>query len=151
MSLFLVLKFVHMLLAIVAVGFNASYGVWLSRAAQNPAAAPMVLRSVKLLDDRFANPSYGLLLLTGLGMVFAAGYPLSTFWIDAAIVLWLIAMIWGAAMYTPALKRQIAALDAGGFDSPDYRQAAQRATMVGMANMLPILLILILMVFKPTF
>lgn len=151
MSLYLVLKFVHILLAIVAVGFNASYGVWLSRAAQNPAAAPILLRGVKLLDDRFANPAYGLLLLTGLGMVFAAGYPLNTFWIDAAIVLWVIAVGIGASLYTPALKRQIAALESPGFGSPDYVQAASRATIVGLSNTVPILLILILMVFKPTF
>ena len=68
MSLYLVLKFVHILAAIVAVGFNASYGVWLARAGQYPAAAPILLRGVKLLDDRFANPAYAFLLLTGIAM-----------------------------------------------------------------------------------
>ena len=151
MILFTTLKFVHILLAIVAVGFNASYGIWLSRAAQNAQAAPVLLRGVKLLDDRFANPAYALLLLTGIAMVLTAPYPWTTFWIDAAIVLWVIAVAWGAAMYTPALRRQIAALDASGFDSSQYRQAASRATVIGASNMLPILLILIMMVFKPTF
>ena len=36
MSLYSVLKFFHVLLAIVAVGFNASYGIWLARAAKEP-------------------------------------------------------------------------------------------------------------------
>ena len=151
MILYTVIKFVHILLAITAVGLNISYGVWGARAAQNPQAAPTILRGVKFLDDRIANPAYAFLLLTGIAMVFAGGYSWTTFWIDAAIVLWVIAMAWGATMYSPALRRQIAALDEKGFDSPEYRQAASRATVVGASNMLPILLILIMMVFKPTF
>jgi len=76
---------------------------------------------------------------------------MSTFWIAGAFVLWVIAMVWGFALYTPVLKRQIRALDEHGFDSAEYRQVTQRATLIGASNMVPILLILILMVFKPTF
>jgi hypothetical protein len=36
LSLYEIVKFIHVLLAIIAVGFNASYGVWLARAARNP-------------------------------------------------------------------------------------------------------------------
>ena len=49
-------KFLHVLLAIVAVGFNASYGIWLARAAREPEHQAHVLRGVKVLDDRFATP-----------------------------------------------------------------------------------------------
>jgi uncharacterized membrane protein len=151
MSLYLVLKFVHILLAIIAVGFNVSYGVWLNRAASNPASAAVILRTVKLLDDRFANPAYAFLLITGLAMVGTASLPLTTFWIAGAAILWVFTMIWGFAMYTPSLKRQIQALDQHGFSSDEYRLAERRATGVGLVNMLPVTLILILMVFKPTF
>jgi len=143
-------KFIHILLAIAAVGFNASYGVWLSRAAQNPPAAGLLLRGVQFMDNRIANPAYGLLLLTGLAMVFTAGIPITTFWIAAATILWLIAIVWGAAMYTPTLRRQIETLDAKGFDSPEFQQLSRRGTIIGLVNMVPILLILIMMVFKPT-
>ena len=57
MSLYTVLKFVHVVLAIVALGFNASYGLWLRRAAQEPEHAPHVLRGIKFLDDRLATPA----------------------------------------------------------------------------------------------
>ena len=71
-------KFVHVLLAIVAVGFNASYGIWLARVANAPQATQShVLRTIKFLDDRIANPAYGLLLVTGLFMVFNTGIPVS--------------------------------------------------------------------------
>jgi uncharacterized membrane protein len=150
LSLYLGLKFVHILLAIVAVGFNASYAVWLARAATNPEAAPVLLRGIKILDDRFANPAYAFLLVTGLAMVFSLGLPLTTFWIAAAATLWVIAMAWGLFMYTPALKGQIQALDKSGFGSAEYNAAQQRARWVGVVNMVPIALILIMMVFKPT-
>jgi uncharacterized membrane protein len=150
MTLYTTLKFVHILLAIIAVGFNASYGVWLSRAAQQPAHAGVLLRGVKLLDDRFANPAYGLLLLTGIAMVLTAGIPFTTFWVASATILWLIAIVWGFSMYTPILRRQIQTLEEHGFDSVEYQQLARRATLIGGANMVPVLLILIMMVFKPT-
>src|SRR5262245_19220669 len=103
MSLYLILKFLHILLAIVAVGFNASYGIWLSRVQQQPSSASLIQRGVQLMDNRFANPSYGLLLLSGLAMVAVSGIPWNTFWIDAAIVLWVITVAIGAGFYTPAL------------------------------------------------
>src|SRR5713226_1329366 len=82
-------KFPHVLLAVVAVGFNASYGVWLARAAREPAHLGHVLRGIKMLDDRFANPAYGLLLVTGLTMAFVGGIPLlQTRWLVSALVLY---------------------------------------------------------------
>ena len=56
------IKFVHILLAIVAIGFNATYGIWISHAARHsPKELGFALRGVKRLDDRWANPAYGLL------------------------------------------------------------------------------------------
>ena len=87
---FQLIKFVHVLLAIVAVGFNASYGIWLARSANAPQATQShVLRTIKFLDDRIANPAYGLLLLTGVLMIFSAGIPIRL-WIALSIGLWLV-------------------------------------------------------------
>jgi uncharacterized membrane protein len=79
--LYLYLKWLHVLSAILAVGANTTYGIWLARASQNPDNLPFTLKSIKMLDDRVANPAYGLLLLTGLGMAFAAPLPLTTPWL----------------------------------------------------------------------
>ena len=149
-SLYLVLKFLHVLLAIVAVGFNASYGVWLARARRDPEHLGHTLRGVKFLDDWFANPSYVLLLLTGLAMVYIGGIPLTTFWIAAALVLWLVTAGIGLGLYGPALRTQISALDAHGPTSPEHLRLARRATAIGIANIVPVVIILVLMVFKPT-
>jgi len=41
-------------------------------------------------------------------------------------------------------------LDTKGFDSPDFQQVSRRGAIIGSVNMVPILLILVMMVFKPT-
>jgi uncharacterized membrane protein len=149
--LYLTVKFLHILLAIVAIGFNASYGIWIARAARSPGELGFALRGVKFLDDRFANPAYILLLVTGLAMTSLAGYPLTTFWILAALILLIAALVVAYAVYTPTLRRQIAALETSGPDSDEYRRLARWGQIVGIILGVVVLLILLLMVFKPTF
>ncbi len=150
MSLYLILKFVHVLLAIIAVGFNASYPIWLVRAQREPEHALYILRGIKILDDRFANPAYALLLVLGLGMTFMAGIPLTTFWIAAALVLYVLLIAGGLLVYTPTLKGQIAALESGGSNSPEYTRLSQRGTVVGILLAVDVVIIVFLMVVKPT-
>ena len=147
--LYLILKYLHVLMAIVAVGFNASYPIWFARARSEPAAALTVLRGIKVLDDRFANPAYGLLLVLGLAMVFTAGIPLTTLWIAASLVLYVVLVLVAVIGYTPTLKGQIAALEAGGLDSADYLRLNRRGNIVGAILLLDVLVIIFLMVAKP--
>jgi len=149
-SLYLILKFVHVLLAIIAIGFNASYPIWLARAQREPEHALYVLRGIKILDDRFANPAYALLLVLGLAMTFMAGIPFSTFWIAAALVLYVVLIVGGLLVYSPTLKAQIAALETSGATSPDYTSLSQRGTVVGILLAVDVVIIVFLMVVKPT-
>jgi len=150
MSPYLLLKFLHVLLAIVAVGFNMSYPIWLARAQREPEHALYVLRGIKTLDDRFANPAYALLLVLGLAMTFMAGIPLSTFWIASALVLYVVLVLVALLVYSPTLKKQIAALVDGGTTSPEYARLSQRGTRAGIVLAVDVLIIVFLMVVKPT-
>src|SRR6266508_2617382 len=114
MTAYALFKFTHVLLAIIAIGFNASYGVWLARAAREPASNLFVLRGIKVLDDRFANPAYALLLVTGVSMVLVGDLSLATFWLATALVLYGLLVVVGLAVYTPTLRRQIAVLEGQG-------------------------------------
>lgn len=149
MSLYSLLKFVHVLLAIVAVGFNASYAIWIARAAREPAHMGHTLRGIKILDDRFANPAYGLLLVTGLAMAFLVKLPLTTFWVAGALVLWLLAMGLGVGAYTPTLRRQIQALEKEGADSPEFQRLSQQGMILGIVLAVIVIAIVFLMVVKP--
>jgi uncharacterized membrane protein len=142
-------KFLHVLLAIVAVGFNASYGIWLARAAREPEHQAHVLRGIKVLDDRFANPAYALLLVTGLVMVWLGDLDLTQFWLAGGLALYVVAVVLGLVVYTPTLRRQIQALERG--ESAEFERLSARGTIVGIALAVDVVVIVFLMVTKPTF
>jgi uncharacterized membrane protein len=144
------LKVSHILLAIVAVGFNLSYAILIRRATAEPEHLGHVLRTVKLLDDRFANPAYGLLFMVGLAMVFIGFPEFTDLWILLAIGLYLLLVILGFAVYSPILRRQIAAVESAGPDSDEYREIAGRGTRVGALLGAIVFVIIALMVLKPT-
>jgi uncharacterized membrane protein len=150
MSLYSVLKFFHVLLAIVAVGFNASYGIWLARAAKEPEHTAHVLRGIKVLDDRFANPAYALLLVFGIAMVLEAGIPWSTFWIAASLVIYVVLVLTAVLGYTPTLRRQVELAEAGRVDSAEYRELAKRGGILGGVLGVLVVVIVFFMVTKPT-
>jgi uncharacterized membrane protein len=148
-SFYLVLKFIHILSAIVAVGANITYGIWTVRGQRDPANTGFALKGIQFLDNRVANPAYGLLLLTGLIMVFAGSLRFTQFWILAALVLFAALVVVGIFVYTPALRDQVKLADAGDTSSADFMRLARRAQIAGPATGLIVLLILVMMVFKP--
>jgi uncharacterized membrane protein len=151
MSLFVILKFLHVLLAIIAVGFNATYGVWLARVAREPVPTQsFVLKGIKRLDDWFANPAYVLLAVTGVTMVFIGELRFTTFWIAGGIVLWAIAVALGFFVYTPMLRNQIHALETAGPEDEGYKRYAANARFVGILLAVIVVVIVFLMVTKPT-
>ena len=143
------LKWLHVLAAITAVGSNITYGIWIGRASTRPEVLPFTLRGIKIIDDRVANPAYGLLLITGLLMVWVARFQLATPWILSALILYVALLLLGVLGYTPTLKRQIAVLEASGSDSEEYRSMAGRGTLLGILLAVLAIAIVFLMVVKP--
>jgi hypothetical protein len=140
------LKYIHILSAIVAVGSNITYAVWNVRGAMEPAHLGFALRGIAFIDRRVANPAYGLLLLTGLVMVFGRwGFR---GWVVAALVLFALLVV-VAVFYSRALSRQTQALEAEGHATPAYEQLAGRARRYGIGTLVIVLVILFIMVFKP--
>jgi uncharacterized membrane protein len=143
------LKFVHVLAAVVAVGANVTYGIWIATGSRDPKVLPFALRGVKLIDDRLANPAYGLLLVTGILMVLAGSIPVMTPWLFSALILYVVSVLLGLLGYTPILKRQIRLLDSDGPASAPYKAAAQRGLILGIVLGVVTVVIVFLMVVKP--
>jgi uncharacterized membrane protein len=143
-------KLVHVTLAIIAVGFNASYGIWIARSAREPEHIGFVMRTIALIDSRFANPAYGLLLVTGLFMAFDAGLPLTTLWIAGALALYALVLVLAFVVISPNFRAQLRALESEGPGSAAYRAAAARGRAFGIVVSLMVLAIVVLMVTKPT-
>lgn len=149
MSAYELLKLIHILLAIVAVGANMTYGVWITLAAREPRHLAFALKGVKVLDDRIANPCYLLLLLTGLAMIHLGTLSWTTPWLMVSLFLYACVVVLGLLGYTPVLRRQIAVLESAGPDSAEYGVLAARARRLGIMLAVFVLAIVVLMVTKP--
>ena len=146
---YLLIKWIHVLAAIVALGANLTYGVWLSLASRDEKALPFALRGISFLDGRLANPSYVLLLVTGLLMVYMIKLPLTLPWLLTALVLYVITALIGILAYAPTLRTQIRLAEDPGPSSLDYQRAARRGQRLGILTIVIVVAIVFLMVVKP--
>ncbi len=149
MTLYLVLKFIHVLSAIVAVGANITYGVWNARISSEPNHAAFTLKGIRFIDNRIANPAYGVLLLTGLVMVFM-DWKITDLWVIIALVAFIAIAVIAFAVFTPLLRNQIKLADAGDTSSSAYVRLANRSRTLGPVLGILVVVILVMMVFKPT-
>jgi len=145
---FLFLKSLHVLSAIIAVGSNATYGLWSVLARRDAAHLGFVLRGIKVIDDRMANPAYGVLLVTGIIMAVTT-FSITTTWVLIGLSLFAVLAAVGVGVYSPTLVRQIETLDAQGQQSAAYTAAATRAQGVGMFLGVVAVAAVFVMVFKP--
>lgn len=148
MSLVLLLKLIHVLAAITAVGANLTYTYWMRYAGQDRDRLVWTMKGIRRLDNFIATPAYVVLLITGVLMVIGGVFSFQTGWIIAAIALYVVVVVIGIALYSPALKRQIAEAETDP-TSPAYADAARRTNMFGLITTAVVLVIVVLMVTKP--
>ena len=122
--------------------------MWNARIASDPTHTSFVLKGIKFLDDRIANPAYGVIFITGLIMVFAGHWGFAL-WVIVAIVLFVAVAAIGGAVFTPLLRNQIRLADAGDTTSAEFTRLANRSRAIGPLLGLLVVLILVMMVFKP--
>lgn len=150
-TLYAILKSVHILMAIMALGANLSYPLWLYIGHKNDKYLPFALKGIQTLDDYMANPAYILSLLTGLGLCWYMHLnPLTAFWLWGSLILYAIAAGTGIAVYSPLLKKQMAILASSGKDSAAYRQINKKGLYTGIFIFLIAFSIILLMVAKPS-
>jgi uncharacterized membrane protein len=145
-----VIKWLHILAAIAALGSNLTYGIWLSFAEREGKALAFALRGIQRLDQRLANPSYGVLLVTGLLLVWVGRLPLTLPWLLVAVILYVLTALLGIFAYAPVLRHQMSLAETSGPASPEYRAAAARSLQLGILTIVIVVVIVFLMVVKPT-
>lgn len=146
---YLILKYIHILAAIVAVGANITYGVWSVRGRRDVAHLAYTIRGIRFLDNRIANPAYGVVFLTGLLMIVVGGLGIKL-WISVAVVLFVAIAVVGFVFFTPLVRRQLALLDAGDTTSPEFERLSRRNAIIGPVLGVLVLAILAMMVFQPS-
>jgi uncharacterized membrane protein len=145
---YLLLKYLHVLLAIVAFGSNIGYGIWKGLAAREPTQEAFVTRGVAFIDNRVANPAYGLLLITGLALVVVGNWGLRG-WIITALILFALLIVIAVGFYSRVTRQQIQALDTEGPSSATFKRLEGQATTYGLISLVIVLAIIFVMVVKP--
>lgn len=145
---YLLLKTVHVLAAIVALGANVTYGVWLARAGRDRQRLLYAIDGVRTLDRFLANPGYIVLLVTGVLMVLVGAWSFETGWIAVSIGLYVATAILGITLYAPTIRRQLAEAERDP-TSPAYEAVARRSNLLGVVTTAIVGLIVVLMVTKP--
>ncbi|KRT63248.1 MAG: hypothetical protein XU10_C0013G0016 [Chloroflexi bacterium CSP1-4] len=148
MALIPLLQLVHVLAAIVAVGANVTYAIWLRRAGRDRERLLFVIETVRTIDRRVANPGYVVLLITGVLMIVGGLYSFTTGWIVAAIALYVLTALLGLLAFAPAIRRQLAEAE-NDPTSEAYAAAASRSSALGLLTTAIVVTIVALMVLKP--
>ncbi len=150
MTLYQIIKFIHVFAVIIAVGFNFSYIIWMVKGKMEKDHLLFALRGIKFMDGKVANPCYGLILISGLAMAHIAGYSiLSVTWILYPLILFGIMGILAFAVYSPTLKKQITMLENDTMDTPEYKAIEKRQMGIGAILFVLALTIVGIMVIKP--
>ena len=151
MDFYLPLKLAHILCAIVAVGANMSYALWLTIGKMNPAHTLFALKGIKRLDDWIANPAYLLALATGHILLFIGSISITTPWVLMGEILFIAQGLIAFPLYSPALRKQIQAGERHGLNSPEFIALDRRATILGVTLNILAIAIVAVMVIKPSF
>ena len=146
---YLALKLLHILLAIVAVGFTTTFGLIMAGSSTEPGAMPHALRTIARLE-RVAGPSFGGLLVTGLLMGWLGNIGWRTLWFAGSLGVTAVAMGLALGVARPALLKQVALVGSSSPPLEELRRLGARSRAVGMVLSLLSLVLIGLMVFKPT-
>ncbi len=147
-TLILLLKLVHILSAMLAVGTNATAIFWLRHAGREPDRLRFAIGGIRWLDKRLAIPAFGVLVLTGGLMVWFGVYDLTEGWVLTALVLYVGLAVAGMTVMGPALKRVIAEAERNP-ESEAFSAAARTSLRYTIGSLGVLVVIVILMVTKP--
>jgi uncharacterized membrane protein len=145
------LKFFHILLTIIAVGYFMTFGLILSRAEkadQDGRELKYALKTVRLMST-IANICFVLIVVLGVGLVQVGGYTWAPTWIHGSAALFLITFALGLFVLGPIGKRRLAILESRGPSDPEFIKLSKRSAMLGGLAGLLTLVIIWMMVAKP--
>ena len=144
---YLLVKFFHILIAVVALGSSAGLGIVLEFYGNHPTHGSFVLRAIERIVAFVVIPGYVLMLATGLWMASQA-WSFTVRWIEVALLLWAFGLaLLGSSLASLRAQREL--LDAKGAGSTPYRRAAFLTRGLGAAAGFTVVAILFLMVLKP--
>lgn len=156
MSLYLTLKWIHIISSVLLVGtgLGSAYYMFFANRSGNLQAQAVVSRLVVRADWWFTTPTVFIQPATGLAMVHMAGLPLSTPWLAVSLALFVLAgLCWLPVVWLQLRMRALAqqALDAGSDTLPaTYWRCARWWEALGYPAFMAMVVVFYLMVAKPS-
>lgn len=154
MNTYLILKWLHILSSVLLVGtgFGSAFYLYFTNRTGNVQAIAAVARLVVRADFWFTTPAAILQPITGLAMVWIAGFSLSQTWLVWTLVLYVLA----GTCWLPVVWLQVrmsrmatdAALNNASLPN-DYWRYARYWEWLGYPAFIAMLVVYGLMVFKP--
>lgn len=154
MTPYVLVKFLHMLGAIVILGTGTGIAFFMLMAhrSRNIAAIAPTATIVVIADAVFTATAAVLQPVTGIGLAYVAGYSLFDSWIVASIALYVfVGLCWLPVLRLQRHMRDLAmsALRNGGPLSPDYHRYFRIWFMLGWPAFTAMIAIFWLMIARP--
>ena len=152
--LFHLFLYLHIVGAIIAFGFGFTVPVIGRMAASEPQHGNFFLRAAKRVGDTILLPVSLSMAVTGAGLIYFGSRSPRELWLGIAIAIYIAAILAVIFIQRPTLTKVIALTSAPpGPSGPDPMVPVllKRVRMAGLGLSLGVLVIVFLMVFKPTF
>lgn len=151
---YLWIKWIHILSStlLLGTGLGIAFFMWMAHLTGDARHIARTARVVVIADSIFTAPAVVVQFATGAWMVHAMGAPYSTFWIGAAVVLFvLVGACWLPVVWLQIRARDLAriAADAGEPLPPAYVRTMRLWFVLGWPAFLAVIAIFALMVTKP--
>lgn len=143
------LRFLHVAVAVVAMGTNLTFPLWVRAAEREPEHLAFALERIRWLDRHVAIPGYALAAVTGVVLALLGGIPLTSGWLALAVAMYVAVAALGFAVYAPVSRSRLAALEQRGPTDAAYLRARVAARWLDAIVIAAVLVILALMVTKP--
>jgi len=151
---YLLVMWIHILSStlLFGTGLGIAFFMWRAHRSGDVALIAGTAHNVVIADTCFTAPAVAIQLATGLWLTYSLGLALSTFWLKAALVLFLVV----GACWLPVVWLQVRARDlaraAAASHSPlprNYHRVMRWWFWLGWPAFLGVLVIFWLMVSKP--
>jgi uncharacterized membrane protein len=151
---YLAIKWLHILSATLmfGTGFGTAFYMFFVNRSRNVAAIAVVTRLVAKADWWFTTPSVIIQPLSGLWMIYLAGFPMSSMWIVWSVALYVLAGACWLPVVWLQLKMRDMAINAArtGAALPErYWRYEKIWTALGFPAFTALLVVYWLMVHKP--
>ncbi|MDP8976033.1 MAG: DUF2269 domain-containing protein [Actinomycetota bacterium] len=151
MSVYELLKFVHIMAAVVWVGGSVAMQILSFRVMRSGDAArrAALTAEIELLGTRVFTPASGILLLFGIFLVINGNWEWGEPWIGGGLAIWLVSTVVGSTFLGPELGRVQKLAQAEGPESAPVRARVDRLLLVSRVDLALLVLAIFLMTTKP--